>query len=307
MSDAPHAIETHALTRRYGPARGIEELDLVVETGEVFAYLGPNGAGKSTTIRTLLDFQRATSGGAEILGLDIERDSLEIRHRVGYLAGDLRLFAPMTGEEHVRWFGRARGEYDTVLTGSLVERFEIPMDRPVRQLSKGNRQKVGILLAFMHLPELLILDEPTSGLDPLMQTEFEALLRESVADGRTVLLSSHSLDEVQRVADRVAIIREGRLVVTDTVRHLRANAPRILRLRFDGDVDPGVFATLRGVEDLGVRDGQIELSLTGELRPVLATALRYPLVDLMVRHADLDELFRSYYAAPETDREGGTG
>jgi len=293
-----HAIETHRLTKSYGRARGVEELDLVVESGEVFGFLGPNGAGKSTTIRTLLDFQRATGGTAEVLGLDIERESVEIRRRIGYLAGDLRLFDTMTGDEHVRWFSRARGGHDEALAGSIVERFEIMMDRPVKQLSKGNRQKVGILLAFMHRPELLVLDEPTSGLDPLMQTAFEDLMRETVADGRTVLLSSHSLDEVQRVADRVAIIREGRLVITDSVRHLRANAPRILRLRFDADVDAAVFAALPGVERSTARDGQIELRLTGELRPVLEAALRLPLVDLTARHADLDELFRSYYAAP---------
>lgn len=307
MAEREHAIETHRLTKRYGQARGIEELDLVVEAGEVFGYLGPNGAGKSTTIRTLLDFQRATSGSARVLGLDIERDSVQIHRRTGYLAGDLRLFDKMTGEEHVRWFSRARGGQDPPLAKSIVDRFEIAMDRPVRQLSKGNRQKVGILLAFMHRPELLILDEPTSGLDPLMQTEFEGLLRDTTRDGRTVLLSSHSLDEVQRVADRVAIIREGRLVVLDTVRHLRANAPRILRLRFDGDVDPGIFSSLPGVEAATARDGQIEMRLTGELRPVLEAALAHPLVDLAARHADLDELFRSYYAAPTAaPEESGT-
>ena len=305
MAERQHAIETHRLTKRYGQARGIEELDLVVEAGEVFGYLGPNGAGKSTTIRTLLDFQRATSGSARVLGLDIERDSVEIHRRTGYLAGDLRLFDRMTAEEHVRWFSRARGGQDPPLTESLIERFEITMDRPIRQLSKGNRQKVGILLAFMHRPELLILDEPTSGLDPLMQTEFEGLLRDTTRDGRTVLLSSHSLDEVQRAADRVAIIREGRLVVIDTVRRLRANAPRILRLRFDGEVDPSIFSSLPGVEGATARDGQIELRLTGELRPVLETALAHPLVDLSARHADLDELFRSYYAAPTAAPEEG--
>ena len=302
MTGSAHAIETHRLTKRYGQARGIDDLDLVVEAGEVFGFLGPNGAGKSTTIRTLLDFQRATSGDAEILGLDVRRDSVAIHRRVGYLAGELRLFDTMTGDEHVRWFSRARGGHDEALTTSLIERFQIAMDRPVKQLSKGNRQKVGVLLAFMHRPELLILDEPTSGLDPLMQTVFEDLLRETVRDGRTVLLSSHSLDEVQRVADRVAIIREGRLVVTDSVRHLRANAPRILRLRFDADVDPALFAALPGVAQAASRDGQIELHLTGELRPVLETALRHPLVDLTARHADLDELFRSYYAAPGSER-----
>jgi ABC-2 type transport system ATP-binding protein len=294
-ADAVNAIETHALTKRYGAARGIEGLDLAVPSGEVFGFLGPNGAGKSTTIRTLLAFQRATSGSAEILGLDIAGQSVAIRQCVGYLSGDLRLFDTMTGDEHVRWFSRARRGHDEELTTSLVERLRITMDRPIKQLSKGNRQKVGILLAFMSRPELLILDEPTTGLDPLVQAEFETLLRETAHDGRTVLLSSHTLDEVQRVADRVAIIREGRLVVTDTVRSLRANAPRILRLQFDGDVDPTVFTALPGVQSATREDGQIELRLTGDLRPILEAALARPLVDLTARHADLDELFLSYY------------
>ncbi len=226
------AIETHQLTKRYGTARGIEELDLRVDAGVVFGFLGPNGAGKSTTIRTLLDFQRPTSGSATLLGLDSSRDSVAIRRRVGYLPGDLHLFDRMTGGQHLAWFSRARGGHDEQLTDSLVERFGIAMDRPVRDLSKGNRQKVGLLLAFMHAPELLILDEPTSGLDPLMQAEFEQLVRETTQAGRTVLLSSHSLAEVQQVADRVAIIREGRLVVSDTVDRLRARSPRVMQLQF---------------------------------------------------------------------------
>ena len=203
-----------------------------VPTGSVFGFLGPNGAGKSTTIRTLLDLQRATSGHARVLGLDSRRDSVEIRRRVGYVPGDLKLFDRMTGAHLVRWCSRARGGHDERFATDMVDRFGISLDRPVRELSKGNRQKVGLLLAFMHRPELLILDEPTSGLDPLVQVEFESLLRETVAAGHTVLLSSHSLDEVQRVADHVAIIRDGRLVITDTVEHLRASAPRVLRLVF---------------------------------------------------------------------------
>jgi ABC-2 type transport system ATP-binding protein len=295
------AVETHSLTKSYGQARGIEDLDLRVEAAEVFGFLGPNGAGKSTTIRTLLDFQRPTSGSAEVLGLDSVEDSLEIRRRVGYLTSDLSLFERLTGAEHLRWFSKARGGHDAAFTDAMVERFGVQMDRPVKELSKGNRQKVGLLLAFMHQPEVLILDEPTTGLDPLVQTEFDQLLRETTAEGRTVLLSSHSLDEVQRVADRVAIIREGRLVVTDSVEHLRENAARVLTLRFDDEVAPEVFAALPEVETAEVRDGEIELRVTGELRPVLEAALAHPLVDLTARHADLDELFLSYYAG---DGEG---
>jgi beta-exotoxin I transport system ATP-binding protein len=295
------AIETHQLTKRYGHDRGIEDLDLRVESGEIFGFLGPNGAGKSTTIRTLLDFQRATSGSAEVLGLDIRRDSVEIRRRVGYLSGDLRLFERMTAAQHVDWFGRARGGYDTELTETLIARFSVEMDRPVRQLSKGNRQKIGLLLAFMHRPDVLILDEPTAGLDPLVQAEFDQLLRETTAEGRTVLLSSHSLDEVQRVADRVAIIRDGRMVVTDTVRHLQENAVRVVTMQFETPIDPARLADIPGVTHVESSDHEVRLRVSGGIRPVLESGLALGLVDLTARHADLDELFLSYYR----DRDAG--
>ncbi len=170
------AIETEGLTKRYGTARGIEALTMSVRAGEVFGFLGPNGSGKSTTIRTLLDFQRPTSGRARILGLDSHADSVAVRRRVGYLPGDLALFDRMTGSRLVAWFSRARGGHDQALTAEIVERFAVTLDRPVRELSKGNRQKLGLLLAFMHRPDVLILDEPTTGLDPLVQAEFEKLL-----------------------------------------------------------------------------------------------------------------------------------
>ena len=297
----PAPVETHRLTKSYGSARGVEDLDLTVEAGEVFGFLGPNGAGKSTTIRTLLDFQRPTSGSAEVFGLDSVADSLAIRRRVGFLSSDLSLFDRLTGEEHVRWFSRARGGHDEVFTADMVERFGVELHRPIKELSKGNRQKVGLLLAFMHRPELLILDEPTTGLDPLVQTEFDHLLRETTGAGRTVLLSSHSLDEVQRVADRVAIIREGRLVVTDSVDHLRESAARMLTLRFEGDVDPAVFRAIAGVDEAELEDGRLRLRVSGELRPVLAKAVEQGVVDLTARHADLDELFLSYYSGEGPD------
>ncbi len=291
-------IETHGLTKRYGAARGIDELDLRVDAGQVFGFLGPNGAGKSTTIRTLLDFQRATSGTAALFGLDTRADSVAIRERVGYVPGDLRLFDAKTGAQHLDWFSRARGGHDLAVSASLIDRFSITMDRPVRELSKGNRQKVGLLLAFMGEPDLLILDEPTSGLDPLVQAEFEALVRELADRGRTVFLSSHSLDEVQRVADRVAIIREGRLVVTDTVAHLRHSAPRIMTIEFDHRVDPAAFTSLTEVAKVTARDDALTIELIGDVRPVLERALRNGLVDLTARRADLDELFLSYYRDP---------
>ncbi len=297
------AIETEELTKRYGTARGIEALTMSVRAGEVFGFLGPNGSGKSTTIRTLLDFQRPTSGRARILGLDSRADSVAVRRRVGYLPGDLALFDRMTGSRLVGWFSRARGGHDQALTAEIVERLAVTLDRPVRELSKGNRQKLGLLLAFMHRPDVLILDEPTTGLDPLVQAEFEKLLGETAAEGRTVLLSSHTLDEVQRVADRVAIIRQGRLVVTDTVEHLRAEAPRILILDFAAPVDADLFTRLDGVGRVELDGARVHLQLTGEVAPVLRLALDHDLVDLVARHADLDELFLAYYRSPDPNGE----
>ena len=289
------AIETEELTKWYGATLGIDQLTMTVRSGEVFGFLGPNGAGKSTTIRTLLDFQRATSGRARVLGLDCREDSVALRQKVGYLPGELTLFEGMTGHQLVSWCSRARGGHDELLTAEMVERFGITLDRPVRELSKGNKQKVGLLLAFMHRPEVVILDEPTTGLDPLVQIEFERLLRETAGEGRAVLLSSHALDEVQRVADRVAIIREGHLVVTDSVEHLRISTPRVLTLQFANAVDASVFGAIEGVANCTAQGSEVSLQLSGPVGPVLRVALDLDLVDLVARPADLEELFLSYY------------
>ena len=226
------AIETFGLTKRYGSTTAVADLNLRIEPGQVFGFLGPNGAGKSTTIRMLMALQRPTHGHVTLLGLDAATDSVEVHRHIGYLPGDLELFPRLTGQQHIAWFMRARGVEDDSLARQLIDRFRVVADRPVRELSKGNRQKIGLVLAFMHRPELLVLDEPTSGLDPLMQHEFESLLRQTADDGRTVFLSSHELGEVQRVTDRIAIIKEGRLVAEDTVDGLRRAAPQKMEVRF---------------------------------------------------------------------------
>jgi beta-exotoxin I transport system ATP-binding protein len=294
----PAAIEAAGLTKTYGATRAVRDLSLRVEAGQVFGFLGPNGAGKTTTIRLLLALQRPTAGRSAVLGLDCRRESVEIHRRVGYLPGELELYPRMTGQQHIDWFRRARGGHDQPFATELIERFGVTLDRPARELSKGNRQKVGLVLAFMHRPELLILDEPTSGLDPLMQHEFERLVRETVADGRTVFLSSHELDEVQRLADRVAIIRSGELVSTDTVDHLRRSAPRKVEARFPRAVSPVVFAGLDGVTVTACEGTRIALQVTGALGPVLKVIAGHDPVDLVSRPADLDELFLELYREP---------
>lgn len=295
------AIETSALTKNFGRTRAVVDLGLRVESGEIFGFLGPNGAGKTTTIRTILDLHRPTSGTARVLGLDSHSDSVAIHRRVGYLPGDLALFARMTARDHIERFARARGLPGNGCASDLAERFGLPLDRKVTELSKGNRQKVGLVLAFMHEPELLVLDEPTAGLDPLMKDEFERLLRETTSVGRTVFLCSHELDEVQRVADRVGIIKDGRLIRTDTVEGLRHSAPSTLELHFREPVDPGRFR-LDGVRVVQAAGTSVTLRVTGAIGPVLRVASELDPVDLVARHADLDELFLDFYR--DTD-EGG--
>jgi len=289
------AIETFGLTKRYGTTTAVADLSLRVEPGEVFGFLGPNGAGKSTTIRMLLALQRPTRGRARLLGFDAAADSAEVHRRTGYLPGDLELFPRLTGSQHIAWFARARGGVDASLVEQLIERFQVVADRPVRELSKGNRQKIGLVLAFMHRPELLVLDEPTSGLDPLMQHEFENALREVASQGRTVFLSSHELDEVQRIANRIGIIKQGRLVAEDTVDGLRRAAPQKMEVRFRRPVDPATLSTVTGVTVTGSDGPRMTLEVTGEIAPALRVIASHDPVDLLSRPANLDELFLSFY------------
>jgi beta-exotoxin I transport system ATP-binding protein len=299
----PAALETTGLTKSFGETIAVDRLDLRVEPGEVFGFLGPNGAGKTTTIRLLLDLQHPSFGSARVLGLDSRRDSVAIHARCGYLPGELELYPRMTGRRLLDRFAAARGGCDMSVRDRLVERFEVTLDRRVRELSKGNRQKLGIVLAFMHRPELLVLDEPTSGLDPLMQDEFHRLLRETTAEGRTVFLSSHELDEVQRVADRVAIIRDGRLVVTDTVERLRQQAPQTIQLRFSAPVPAAVFENLDGVRHVSVDGDHVILQASGELAPLLRVIADHDPVEMVARQADLDELFLTYYRDDSPDAD----
>jgi ABC-2 type transport system ATP-binding protein len=292
------AIETSGLTKRYGAATAVADLTLRIEPGQVFGFLGPNGAGKSTTIRMLLALQLPTRGRATLLGLDTAADSVEIHRRTGYLPGDLELFPRLTGQQHIAWFMRARGVNDGSLAKQLIDRFQVVTDRPVRELSKGSRQKIGLVLAFMHRPELLVLDEPTSGLDPLMQHEFEKLLRETADDGRTVFLSSHELDEVQRVTDRIGIIKGGRLVAEDTVDGLRRAAPQKMEVGFRRPVDLAGLKAMPGVTVTGCDGLRVTLDVTGEIAPVLRVIASHDPVDLISRPAGLDELFLGFYREP---------
>jgi ABC-2 type transport system ATP-binding protein len=297
---AAAAVETHNLEKTYGTGvQALADLDLRVDQGEVFGYLGPNGAGKSTTIRLLLDLIRPTSGRAFVLGLDPTRDGVEARRRTGYLPGDLRLADRLTTREQLDSLARLRGGVDVELRNQLCERFGVVLDRSIRHLSKGNRQKVGLVQAFMHRPDLVVLDEPSSGLDPLLQAELRSLLRETAADGRTVFLSSHSLDEVQHVADRVGIIRNGRLADVDAVERLRERALRHVTIVFAEPVDGARFAVLDGVRVENADGKVLRLSAPEPaMDAVVKEAAAHPVVDLVSQPADLEEIFLELYEGP---------
>jgi ABC-2 type transport system ATP-binding protein len=295
------AIETESLTRTYGKERGIRDLDLVVPEGSVFGFLGPNGAGKTTTIRVLLDFLRPSAGRARVLGLDSRRDSVEVRRRVGYVPGEIGLYERITGRELLDWFGRLRGGVDASVVDGLVDRFHVELDRPVHTLSKGNKQKLALVQAFVHQPELLLLDEPTAGLDPIVQHEFQLLVREVADAGATVFLSSHVLDEVQHLCDQVAIIRDGHLVDVEAVSSLRDRAVREVTVRFADDFDPATFAALPGVRDVSVHDHSLHLHLVGDADALVKAAAAHRVVEFSSAPPDLDDLFLHFYVDDDDD------
>ena len=290
-------IEAVRLSKTYGrDVRALVDLDLRVERGEVFGYLGPNGAGKSTTIRLLLDLIHPTSGHVALFGHDSRSDGVEARRRVGYLPGDLRLPDRPTASEYLASLARLRGDVDEVRRDELCERLGVVLGRPLRQLSKGNRQKVGLVQAFMHRPELVVLDEPTAGLDPLLQAEVRAVLRDVAAEGGAVFLSSHSLDEVQHTADRVGIIRSGRLVDVDSVEGLRTRSLRHVTVTFTEAVDPSELAGADGVRISRVEGPQIRMTAPETAMDALVKVLaRHTIVDLVSEPADLEEIFLELY------------
>ncbi|MEV3965526.1 ABC transporter ATP-binding protein [Nocardia sp. NPDC050193] len=289
------AIELNGLTKTYGSARGLVELSLSVDQGEVFGYLGPNGAGKSTTIRLLLDLIRPTAGTARVLGMDPRADAVELHARIGYLAGDFVAPGRQRVGAALRFLAALRGGAGADRIEALCDRLELDQRRQISALSKGNRQKVGLVQAFMHEPELLILDEPTSGLDPLAQQTFLDMVSEAAAAGRTVFMSSHIMSEVEAVADRVAIIRDGRLVALDTVAGLRADAVRDVEVGFTRPVEAAEFAALPGVADVRIEGATLRCQVTGSPDALLRALAGHHVTGLLVTEPALEDLFHSYY------------
>ena len=301
-------IETSGLTKTYGKDRGIKNVDLTVNEGEIFGFLGPNGAGKTTTVRTLLGFMKPTNGKAEVFGMDIEKDSVGIRSMVGNLPGEFVLEDRMTGDQLLKFFARLRGVKNLDYAYEIAGRIEADLERPMRRLSRGNKQKIGLVQAMFHRPLLLILDEPTGGLDPLVQEEFLRIIREVKEEGRTVFFSSHNLAEVERVCDRVGIIRKGELTAVETTDDLINKSFRHVSLSFAGRLDDEEakrFEKLEGVEEFCREDSNLSFDLHGNLDDMIKLAARHELVDMMYERPSLEEIFLAYYGDENGSEEKG--
>jgi ABC-2 type transport system ATP-binding protein len=288
-------IETKDLTKFYGKNRGIKDVNITVRKGDIFGFLGPNGAGKSTTIRTLLDFIRPSSGSATILGMDCQKDSLAIRRRTGYVPGDANLYGHMTGWKYLEYIGGIRGRYDAASAKKYAERFEIRLDRRLREYSSGMRQKVILIQALMNDPDLVIMDEPTKGLDPLVQQIFMDVVREEAANGKTIFMSSHVLSEVEKVCNRVAIIKEGVIVAEEDMESLKHKAGKVVEVKFRG-AKPEPFS-ISGIGNVAQLNGYYRMTAAGDIRNILHDLASYDIEDVNIHSMTLDDIFMQYYTA----------
>jgi ABC-2 type transport system ATP-binding protein len=285
-------IQTMNLTKFYGKSRGIKDVSITVNRGDIFGFLGPNGAGKSTTIRTLLDFIRPSGGSATIFGMDCRRDSVAIRKRIGYIPGDFGLYGHMTGWKFLEYFGRVRGGYDAAAAKAYAKKMDIRLDRKMKTYSRGMRQKVAVIQAFMNNPGLIIMDEPTNGLDPLVQQTFMDMLHEDA--GRTVFMSSHVLSEVEKSCNRVAIIKEGRIVAEEQVEALRQKSGKVLEVKFVQPPTREIFH-LPGISNVVRNNGSYRMNVTGNMEELLQEISRYKLADISIHQMTLEDVFMHYY------------
>ena len=291
-------ISTTDLTKFYGTHRGILGVSLDINEGEVFGLLGPNGAGKTTCIRIFLDFIRPSSGSATVLGMDSRSDSVEIRRNVGYLPGDFITYEKLTAEELLQYFANLRGGH-LRKAKALAERFDLDLSRKIGELSRGNRQKVGLIQAFMSDPKLLILDEPTTGLDPLLQQEFHTLVLEEAEAGKTLFVSSHVLPEVEVICDRVGIIREGSIVAVEEVATLRKQTVTKIEIEFGQAISKAEFEGVDGVSEVTIKDHHLSCNVTGSVDSLIKLAARHTVVNIQSGHPALEEVFLTYYSQPD--------
>ncbi len=294
------AIQTEGLTKRYGATEALVGLDLEVQPGEIFGFLGPNGAGKTTTIRVLLDLIRPTSGRASVLGSDCQEESHRVRSMIGYLPGDLRLYPGLTGRATIELIGGLRDRpVDWTRVTRLTGALDLDMDRRVGNYSKGTRQKLGVVLALLARPPVLLLDEPTSGLDPIVQHTVWTLLREEAGQGTTVFFSSHVMSEVDQTCHRVGILRAGRLVAVEAIAALKGHAIRHIEVSFAETPPPPDAFRLPNVRELRRDNATLEFEVTGEIDPLLKALARHRVLDLRTEQPTLDEVLLTFY------REGG--
>ncbi len=301
------AIETQGLTKDYGDGRGIFDLDLTVKDGEVFGLLGPNGAGKTTTIRLLMGLIHATSGSARIFGLDCDRDSVAVKRKVGYCPGELPQFGGWRGSEIVAYVAGLRGDVENAAITSLAERLDLDLGRKYREYSHGNKQKLALVLAFMHKPLLAILDEPTTGLDPLHQQEFYGIVREARTAGATIFVSSHVLSEVEHVCDRIGIVRDGRLATVSTLDDLVGMRAFHVEIDFADDVPVDRLKAIQGLERLQVNDHRATGLLRGSFEPLMSAIAGRRVTGFTSREPSLEEIFLTYYVRAKPGGEEGHG
>lgn len=292
-SDYP-AIETSGLTKYYGKILGVKNLDLTVKQGEIYGFLGPNGAGKTTTIRLILGLLRPSAGEGRMLGLDISANTVELHRRVGYLPGELRLYDNMVASNLIDFVAKSRPDNPPILLDELLEVLEFEGSKRIGELSKGNKQKLALILSAMFSPDILILDEPTSGLDPLIQQHLYGFLRQYQSQGKTVFFSSHNLHEVGEICDRVGIIRNGNLVSTEKLEEIREKRLRYLRFEFKRQVDKGIFE-IPQVLNVDEEGDTLNLTVRGSLDRVMEAAAAYQIEDLDVENATLEDVFFEYY------------
>lgn len=289
-------IRTEMLTKYYGRVRGIENLNLEVEKGEVFGYLGPNGAGKTTTIRLLLGNLNPTRGKAFVLGHQVSPSNFAWKREIGYVPEELSLYGDLTGEELLRYFASLRGGVDWRYVRTLAQRLDLDLSKTIRTYSHGNRQKLGIIQALMHKPSLLILDEPTLGLDPLIQQEFHQIVREIKEEGRTVFISSHILPEVEKICDRVGIVRGGTLVAVESIQTLKAKAMRRAEVIFADEVSMEDFSSLPNISDLHIEGKTLTCLLKGEPNAFIRALARHNIASLRIQDPTLEEIFLAFYS-----------
>jgi ABC-2 type transport system ATP-binding protein len=300
MTTQEPVIVIDTLHKSYGKVQAVKGISMRVEQGEIFGFLGPNGAGKTTTIRCMLDVIRPTSGTLRVLGLDAQRDKMELHKRIGYLPGDVRLPGQMTGKQVINYFSRLQGR-EPVLLNDLVARFDVEMKRPLKGYSKGMRQKIGVVLAFMCDPEVLILDEPTSGLDPLLQRTFNEFLLQEQARGKTIFMSSHIMSDVEKVCQRVAVIRQGEIVTIEEVEKLRQKAGQRVTVEFGDAVSADEVAQMPGVSMVTSHNHAYHFNVGGSMDALIKALSRHEVLRLQAEEAPLEEVFLKFYENPQVE------